>query len=611
MRVESNQGHSKPAPASGRNTSVLALVLVTMIIGLPLLFGRVLAGQDIVNYLIHAQQTAENLRQGVFFPSWGGGYNSGFGSPVLLFFPPVTSYLGAIVMLAGVPVILGVGWLALMAHLCSGVAVLGWLRSAGFERSALPAAIVYMIGPYRLVDLYLRSALAEHWAFLWPPLILWIAGSPRLRPLWRVTLTALSVAGLLLTNVPLAILFGIGLAIWFVVSKRIHGQRLQVASGVGLGFGLAVFSLVPLALASTLLDLDGCFGAESGRFRPSSNTLFVGGPFDHSLNVLFSWTVVATFSLAVATWVLLGRTRRESKSARWAMIAAIACLAGTTGPAGPVWDATPILANIQFPWRISAVLTLVTVGLVARLETRRAWVVVALAGALAVPFSSWDRTMKKTTFLSEKPAHRDRLGTVFPDPFTAWEAGSGGWYWRHHHLVELCLLPKDMPKLLLGEFAGSPHSSFDNIRGRPAVLLEDPTIPVEVIEWDQIHRSIKINSPREGTLMWRVLWFSNMQVRVDGVEVPVAVDRATGLLTHAIPPGSHQVDWRWRPFAALRLAQGFSVLAFIVVVALGGTALVRRRSQVDGRVPEGIDDPMQQREIAEFGVSGTTDDHIP
>jgi len=556
---------------------VLALVLVTMIVGLPLLFGRVLAGQDIVNYLIHAQQTAENFRQGILFPSWSGGYNSGYGSPVLLFFPPVTSLVGALAVLAGIPVIFGVGSLALVAHLFSGLAIFGWLRSTGFERSALPAAIVYMVAPYRLVDLYLRSALGEHWAFIWPPLILWVAGSPKLRPFERVVLTALAVAGLLLTNVPLAVLFGLGLAIWFVVSTTIRQHRMQVAGGVVLGFSLAFFSLVPLALASTLLDLDACFGSASGRFRPSSNTLFEAGLSEGNLNVLFSWTVLATFSLALAAWVLLGRTGRKSTSARWAMVAVVACLAATTGPAGPVWDATPILTNLQFPWRIAAVLTLVAAALVARLETRRAWVVVGLAAVLAVPFSGWDRTMESGAFHSEKPTHRDPPGTVFPDSYTAWEAGSGGWYWRHHHLVELCLLPKGMQQFMFGEFTGSPHPIFDDIRGQAAVFVEDPTTPIRVLEWGQTHRSIEISSPVQGTLMWRVLAFPDMHVRIDGMESPIAVDRATGLVTHVLPAGSHRVEWRWRPFPALQWARGVSLVGLIVSVALSLMAGVRRR----------------------------------
>ena len=75
---------------------LLALALVAMVVGLPLVAGRVLFGHDIVNYLIIAQQTAENLRQGMVFPAWGGGFNAGFGSPLLLFFPPLTGAIHAV-----------------------------------------------------------------------------------------------------------------------------------------------------------------------------------------------------------------------------------------------------------------------------------------------------------------------------------------------------------------------------------------------------------------------------------------------------------------------------------------------------------------------------------
>jgi hypothetical protein len=259
------------------------------------------------------------------------------------------------------------------------------------------------------------------------------------------------------------------------------------------------------------------------------------------------------------------------------MVAAVGCLAATTGPAGPVWDATPILNNLQFPWRIAAVLTLVAAALVARLETRRAWVVAGLAAVLAVPFSGWDRTMESTAFRSEKPTHQDPPGTVFPDTYTAWEAGSGGWYWRHHHLVELCLLPKGMQQFMFGEFTGSLHPSFDDIRGRPAVFLEDPTTPIRVLEWGQTHRSIEISSPVQGTLMWRVLWFPDMQVKVDGMESPITVDHATGLVTHVLPTGSHLVECRWRPFPALRWARGMSVAGLIVLLTLLLMIGVRRR----------------------------------
>jgi len=41
----------------------------------------------------------------------------------------------------------------------------GWVACVG--------AIFYMVAPYRLVDMFIRHALAEHCAFIWLPLIVW------------------------------------------------------------------------------------------------------------------------------------------------------------------------------------------------------------------------------------------------------------------------------------------------------------------------------------------------------------------------------------------------------------------------------------------------------
>jgi hypothetical protein len=547
---------------------VLVLGVVTLVVGVPLLFGRVLAGQDIVNYLVHAQQTAENLRQGALFPSFGGGYYSGYGSPVLLFFPPLPCYAGALVVLGGLPVAIGVGWLALAAHFLSGVAVYGWLRSVGAGRAALPAGVVYMIAPYRWVDLYLRSALAEHWAFVWPPLILWIAGSRSLPAHLRLVFTAGAVTGLLLSNVPLAVLFGIGLAAWFVMSVELRGRRLHVAAGVVLALGLSAFFLVPLAMSSSLLDLSACFGPEVPAFLPSSNTLFASGHVDGGLNRYFSWMVLSTFGLVLTAWLLVSGAERAATTVRWPMLASLICLASTTTIAGPLWDATPILSNLQFPWRVTAVLVLLGAYLVGRLETRRAWAVVVIAAGLSVVFSGWDRTMERSAFQSEEPGHRHHPGTVFPDPVTAWEAGSGGWYWRHHHLVELCLLPKAMPRSLFGEFAGSPGPSYDRIRHRPAVVMEDPSLPVLVGSWKSASRSVAVDLPVPGTLLWRVISFPVMEVNVDGRKVAVSTEPTTGLISHPLPAGEHVVHWSWHPFPELRWARRASVASFAVVLAV-------------------------------------------
>jgi hypothetical protein len=562
----------------------LVLVLVTLVVGLPLVGGRVLAGHDIVTYLIYAQQTAANLGEGEIFPVWGGGFNAGYGSPALLFYPPLTSYVNAIPVLVGIPVVFGVCALALLAHLLSGLALFGWLRSAALGRSALPAAIVYMVAPYRFVDLYLRSALSEHWAFVWPPLILWAVSSPRLSHPMRVGLTALLVAALLLTNLPMAVLFGVALAIWFAFSRRLSGMRLPVVAGVVLGFAVAAFALVPQALSSSFFDTDRYYGAAAGRFRASANTLFADGFGVWSPNTLFSLVLVLTGALALAAYWLLGRTGRRDRGARLAILGAVAGVVVTSGPMGPIWDALPVVSKLQFPWRVSAVMTLVLALLVARLEPRRAWMIVILTAVVAAPFSSWDRTAPASTFLGPQPPPT-KLGTVFPDPHTAWQAGSGGWYWRHENLAEPWLLPKNQRPFLFPDLAGDRAVELDLIRNRPAAMPGQPGALIRVIEWSQIRRTLEVSSADGGMLLWRVLPFPDMRVTVDGLEVDATEDSATGLLTHGIPAGEHIAQWEWRPFPSLRRARTVTVAASLINLGLlccswlGGLSAGRFRSR--------------------------------
>jgi len=564
-------------------THLLTMVLVTIVVGLPLIAGRVLAGQDIVNYLMIAQQTAANLREGVFLPSWAGGFNAGYGSPLLVFFPPLTGFLNSIPVLLGIPVISGVCALALVAHLLSGWAAYGWLRSAGARQVALPAAIVYMVAPYRLVDLYLRSALAEHWVFIWPPLILWASSAQNLRPVVRVVLLSLTVAALLLTNIPLAVLFGIGLGVWVLASRRVRPYRVQVVGGAGLGFGLAAFMLVPQAMASVFLNLDICFGPAAVALRPSSNTLFTAGLGTWNLNTFFSLTLLSTFVIAVLAYCLLSSERKKTVTDRGLLAAAVLCVVVTLGPFGPVWDAVPVLSNLQFPWRITSVLTLLAAALVARLELRRSWQITVLAALMAIPFASWDRTVPRSTFSVGEPV-RQEPGGLFPDPHTAWEAGSGGWYWRHENLVELCLVPQGMPAFLFDEFRGNPSSLLDQIRHRPAVLLEDPSAPIRVVEWGQMVRELEVDVPRRGTLLWRVNWFPVMKVMVDGLGVNAFRHESTGLVAHQLAPGLHRVRWSWEPFLALRRARWVSAAALAVMIILAAASRVRRSGR-GGRAP--------------------------
>lgn len=561
-----SNGHGRHKATIGTRWSsiVVVLLFVTFAIGLPLLRGRVLAGHDIVVYLINAQQTAENIRSGQFFPAWGGGFNAGFGAPTLVFFPPLTSYVHALPILVGVPVVVGVSMWSMAGLFLSGLAMAGWLRTWAACRAVLPAAVVYMASSYRLVDLYHRSALAEHWAFVFPPAILWAATFHRLRAPVRAALVAVGVAGLLLANIPLATFFGFGLSIWFLTSRSLDGRRVTVASGSVIGFGVAAFALVPQALSSTLLSVDRFYGPKAGRFRPSANTLFSGSVESWDFNTQVSTAVVALLTIVIIGFLLLPSERRRKTGAIAVVVVAAVCVLAATHPAGVVWDALPLLSKFQFPWRLAALLTFAAATTVARLDPSRAWLMVGIALVLSTPFVGWDRTRPMGLFSTAEPL-RTTAGSVFPDPHRAWEAGSGGWYWRHHSLAEIWFRAASVRSGFLAELAGERVPRFDEIRGRPAVVRSDPTAEVSVVAWASTRREIEVDVRQPSTLLWRVIAFPGMEIEVDGRPVSSSADPSTGMLAHPVPEGRHRVTWSWQPFPALRWARRASIASMLAV----------------------------------------------
>lgn len=573
MSSDDREGPVRGPLAWGAAAPLLAGVAV--LVGLPMVIGRVPAGHDLVVYLINAQQMADNLRQGALFPAWGGGYNAGFGAPTLLFFPPLTSYVHALPVVLGIPVAAGLSLASLTGLFLSGVAIFGWLRSAGLASGAIQAALIYMIAPYRLIDLYYRSALAEHWAFVWPPVILWAGTARGLPGPARAALIAGSVAMLLIANIPLATLFGLGLGAWFLASGQLRGRRLPIATGAVLGFGVAAFALVPQSMSSSLLSVERYYGSDAGRFRPSANTLFSGEVGALDFNTVVSLSVVVVVVLVVAAFGALTPEARRRPEAMITVGSAIALLLAASGPAGPVWEMLPLLSRFQFPWRVASLLTLMIALIAALLAPRRGWCFVALVAVISVPFSGWTRTVPLAAFNPTEPP-RVAPGKVFPDPRVAWEAGSGGWYWRHHNLAEIWFVTSTTPPFLLPDLAGAEAPQLDLIRGRPAVLIEAPATPVRVLRWQSTRRTVEVDVPRSGRMMWRALDFPGMRITVDGRAVPITVDRLTGLVTHPVEQGTHRVEWSWTAFPALRRARWVTVAAIVLTATLLAVGLAQR-----------------------------------
>ncbi|MCX7707792.1 MAG: 6-pyruvoyl-tetrahydropterin synthase-related protein, partial [Anaerolineae bacterium] len=152
---------------------IAALALMVPAVALYLLTAPWPDTPDGLFHLHRVRALAEALRMGVLYPRWFPDFAFGYGYPVLNFYAPLFYYPPALLHLVGLDVITAVRVTLAAWYAFSGLAIYALLQRWVRPLPAALGAILYLAFPYRLYDLFVRGALPEFAAFLWPPLIAW------------------------------------------------------------------------------------------------------------------------------------------------------------------------------------------------------------------------------------------------------------------------------------------------------------------------------------------------------------------------------------------------------------------------------------------------------
>ena len=341
------------------------------------------------------------IQDGILFPRWQPDFAFGYGYPFFNIYGPLSSYVGEAFHLLGFGFAGSVKIVFGLSVVASGLAMYGFVRQALGRRAGLVAAVAYMVIPYRLVDIYVRAALAEAVAYVFVPLVLWGAWSAIRRPRLSGMLgLALAYAALVLTHPLTALLLTVVLVFYaaaLALARVNESQSLRgltrgsilpllghlgnvlapVVAGIGLGLGLSAFFVLPAMTENRFVRVDQWYGgryAWGGDFVEFSQLFSpqwgfgtsVPGP-DDGMSFQLGAVPVALALIAVAG---MGRRRgirpaRESGSTAAALqgrggarlIVFFACLAAVgvflmLGVSAPVWQALPLVRLVQFPWRL-------------------------------------------------------------------------------------------------------------------------------------------------------------------------------------------------------------------------------------------------------------------
>lgn len=522
--------------SAGANRSPKLLALDILIVGLAaialalpaLLYGPMVGGHDTYQHLNFRQHFVQQFWGGEWYPRWFLGMNHGLGTASFFVYPPLPSYIVA--LLDPIGRVLhsdAFNFMEFLALLGSGISALVWTSTMTSRRIAVLVSVLYMLMPYHLTaDFYRRAALAECWALVWIPLALYFTA--RLMQPDRFALIGLAItyALMILSHlISVAIISLLPFAIMIVFSPR--GQKvrssIRVAVGMLLGAGLASFYLLSALFHSRYIPVTRMisvypFFLEDNVIR-FGRGLFHGGDFNHAASLI---TINMAVLVAMCATVVLRKTAagQERKNLTFWVIACCVPTFLMTAWSLPVWRMFPLMHRIaQFPWRLNIILCVAALPIVAAFLSQTSWTR-KLSDALPLAlFSlivmSWLVSYGAIWRLyhTEIPAPRTSVSED-DDAFAAWSAPG-------------------MDRASALEASKGPRARFRSGSGEADILL-----------WKPRHLKIQTDSSTGGAVMVNQFYYPAWQATSvdDGHPIQVAAAMPEGLLQVEMPPGQHQVQ---------------------------------------------------------------------
>jgi len=547
-------------------------------------------------YRLYALDLA--LRGGAVWPRWLPQMGFGYGFPVFNFYAPLIYYIGEWMHVLGVGVLNTFRLLIGLGFLLPAWAFYAFARHQLGRAGAFIGALFYTYATYRIGDAFIRAALPEHWAFLFPPLLLltmWHIGQNR-RSAWTIPGGAILAAFFLMHNLsvilfaPMLVVYGLG---WILVD--IQPNRTGVFASLSAvwvklavmalsGIGLAAFFLLPGARevqyihASTVTSGVQAY-AELLQSHVGSLIRFPGAqspPGPYAMTTMQFYLVLLGVIAALIVWPQMKRRQRAHFLFAGSMaLFAIFMMLRLSQPLLPM---LPQLAYLQFPWRWNALLTFSLAYLagfspmMGRLLPRPARQPAAVAVALLVVLllslwvipHSFPETLQTmaTTPMGEKPLEESDLR---PGILGEYDFQTGLWLrryggaWLFEYLPvwaegvrEEWFLPDDSP----------PH--YPPVPGVPQI---------QVLEQAALRQVLTVDHSQPFTMRWHTFFFPGWTVFVDGKPVRTYPDTEMGLVAAEIPAGQHQVILRFAQTPVRRVGAFLSLLT----LALWGGGMVWKR----------------------------------
>ena len=517
-------------------------------------------------------EMAAALRDGQFPVRWVSDLGYGYGYPIFNFYAPLPYYIGAVIHLLGFDIVFATKMIFLLGLLLAGVTMFLLGKSIWGIKGGIVSALFYMYAPYHAVQIYVRGAAGELWAYGFLPLVfLGVFGLFQLDELpltSKAHIKAIIVGGLGLAGVVLSHNITGMLTLGFLIigciscipillltQKNVGRSYINFIIMILLGLGLSAFFWFPALTESkythvhTLVEGSndyrqhfvypdqlwdspwGYGGSAPGRadgmsFKIGKLHLFIAG-----LGLLF---------------IILKSVKY--KSYKMNMGLGILCATGCVvsilmmlSVTQPVWEVVPYFAYIQYPWRF-LVFVLFFISL--------------LAGGFTADF-------EKGSMLSKIQM---MIGAIILVVLIGWNYK----YFQPHYLYPL--YESDVtPETITGKYSQISDEYLPQnfvipgqggeIRSSKISSTNDIIVQHEETKsdlWD-----LTLFTKESAEIVFRLADFPGWHAYVDTHEA--RLDTHLGLLSIQLPSGTHQVKLFFTDTLVRQISNGISGLTLVIL----------------------------------------------
>jgi len=213
------------------------------------------------------------LSDGVFPVRWVKDLGYGYGYPIFNFYSPLPYYIGGALTLLGLDALLATKITFVIGILVSAVAMYFLAERFFGKKIGVLAGLLYLYFPYHAVNIYVRGALGELFAYAFLPLVFLglfkihyakINAQPLKSIIPSALLSSMSIAFVVLSHNLSAFMLFLFIAIFIVVSIISSQEKLQrlivYFTVLVFAFLFSAFYSVPAALESNFTNVNSQVG---------------------------------------------------------------------------------------------------------------------------------------------------------------------------------------------------------------------------------------------------------------------------------------------------------------------------------------------------------------